>query len=245
MTRRGIHVSIYSLSKPPPSSISQESRALSDAAFYLLPVPFRTLRRKPCSGFLLRHPLRYTSALFRMLAGKHARARDRLRSLMHFGEGAPLAEKMLRDGVTHIHAHFASQSASVARVVHLLTRIPYSFTGHAHDIWQDRAPDARKTGGGGFCRHVLGQCQALAPDRGAADAPSKVHLVYHGLDVDNFPYCNGDGREKNLILSVGRLTRDKGLPRPYSGLRPPCGRGLAFPVRDRRGGGGAAAPRRP
>ncbi len=147
-----------------------------------------------------------------MLAGTHACAKDRLRSLMHFGEGVPLAQQMLRDGVGHIHAHFASQSASVARVVHLLTRIPYSFTGHAHDIWQDRLLMPEKLAEAAFVVTCSDNARRSLLAESPRDAPAKVHLVYHGLDVDNFPYCNGDEREKNLILSIGRLTQTKGFP---------------------------------
>jgi SAM-dependent methyltransferase len=45
------------------------------------------------------------------------------------------------------------------------------------------------------------------------DVSRKVHLVYHGLDVGNFPFFPGnDTREKNLVLSIGRLTAQKGFP---------------------------------
>ena len=57
---------------------------------------------------------------------------------MHFGEGVVLADQARRTRSRTYTPILPSQSASVARVVHLLTGIPYSFTGHAHDIWSDR-----------------------------------------------------------------------------------------------------------
>ncbi len=52
--------------------------------------------------------------------------------------GAYVSEKIEQQGITHLHAHFASRAASVAQVVYLLTGIPYSFTTHAYDIYLSR-----------------------------------------------------------------------------------------------------------
>ena len=212
LARRGIGVSVYSLRKPPLSSISLESLPLSSATHYLLPVAVSCLIRAHLRFFLGR-PLRYAAALLKMVAGSHVRQADRIRSLMHFGEGVVLADRVRADGITHIHAHFASQSASVARVVHLLTGIPYSFTGHAHDVWSDRLLLPEKLKEASFavtCSDMARRSLLAAAGR---DASSKVHLVYHGLDVDNFPYgASREGRERNLVLSIGRLTAIKGFP---------------------------------
>lgn len=227
LKRRGVDPAIYSLRRPPASGVSAESRALYASAFYLLPVPFRGLVGSHVR-FFLAGPLRYAAALVKMLAGGHRRQKDRIRSLMHFGEGAPLAERMVADGVGHVHAHFASQSASVARVIHLLTGIPYSFTGHAHDIWQDRLLLAEKLGEAAFVVTCSDKARRTLLAEARADVSSKVHLVYHGLDIDNFPYANGDGRERNLILAVGRLTQTKGFSDLISACALLARRGFPF-----------------
>src|SRR5260221_8432122 len=44
--------------------------------------------------------------------------------------------RWLRHGqVTHVHAHFAAQPATVTRLAASLTGIPWSFTAHANDIF--------------------------------------------------------------------------------------------------------------
>lgn len=50
-------------------------------------------------------------------------------------EGAVLARWMRRDGVSHVHAHFGTNSAEVCLYAHLLGGIPYSFTVHGPDEW--------------------------------------------------------------------------------------------------------------
>jgi glycosyltransferase involved in cell wall biosynthesis len=131
---------------------------------------------------------------------------------MHFGEGVVLAELMLKDGVTHIHSHYASQSTSVARVIHLLTGIPYSFTGHAHDIWHDQLLLPEKLAEAKFvvtCSKFGRQWLLKQSD---CDVSGKVHVVYHGLDTRKFIPPINEKRKKNLVLSVGRLDEIKGHP---------------------------------
>ena len=40
-------------------------------------------------------------------------------------------------GVTHLHAHFATMAATVARLAGLVADLPYSFTAHAKDIFHE------------------------------------------------------------------------------------------------------------
>jgi glycosyltransferase involved in cell wall biosynthesis len=225
---RGANVRTYSLRKPSPAHFSQEAFSIYSSTYYLLPVRLSTLLKAQLR-FMVLSPVRYVRALWKMLEGTHNRAKDRVRSLLHFGEGVVLSDRMLSDGITHIHAHFASQSTSVARVVHLLTGISYSFTGHAHDIWHDRLLFPEKLLEARFAvtcsdmgrRHLLAQA--------GRDVSGKVHVVYHGLNVDSFPYVPGtEGRERNLILSVGRLTAQKGFPDLIKACSLLKGRGMAF-----------------
>ncbi len=225
---RGFDVRTYSLRRPAAIYFAEEARPIYATTWYLLPVGLSAFVKSHCS-FMLHAPLRYLRAFAKMMTGTHNRPKDRFRSLMHFAEGVVLARKMQEDGVEHIHAHFASQATSVARVVHLLTGIPYSFTGHAHDIWHDRILLPEKLHEARFVatcsqmgrRHLLSQAQS--------DVSAKVHVVYHGLDVDKFPYLpNGEGREKNFILSVGRLTAQKGFPDLIKACAILKGRGIEF-----------------
>ncbi len=209
---RGFDVRTYSLRRPEPSYVAEEARPIYVTTWYLLPVGMSALVASHCS-FIFRGPVEYARTLWRMVGGTHSRPRDRLRSLTHFGEGVVLARRMQHDGITHIHAHFASQAASVARVVHLLTGIPYSFTGHAHDIWHDRILLPEKIEEARFVATCSQMGKRYLVSQAPAGASEKIRVVYHGLDVQAFPYiANGEGRGKDLILSVGRLTPQKGFP---------------------------------
>jgi len=210
--RRGIDVRTYSLRSPASSWMSVEATELKEATSYLLPVPVVDLLRSH-AAFFLRYPARYLTCLWKMVSPPHTRMKDRVRSLMHFGEGVVLAKRMRRDGIGHIHAHYASQSASVARVVHLLTGIPYSFTGHAHDIWHDRLLIPQKLDEAVFVATCSSFGRHWLSKQASRDVSDKIHVVYHGLDTRKFVWPEDEtSREKDLVVSVGSLGETKGFP---------------------------------
>src|SRR5882762_5922861 len=78
----------------------------------------------------LRNPWRFLHTCIALVT------RYRLRSALgYLLYGAYLARHLEREGITHIHAHFATEPASVAQSLHWLTGISYSFTAHAYDIY--------------------------------------------------------------------------------------------------------------
>jgi glycosyltransferase involved in cell wall biosynthesis len=79
-------------------------------------------------GQLLRHPGRWFKAFRTAWAmGQGAPGRI-LRQMAYLVEACWLADKM--DGIQHLHAHFGTNAAAVARLTHILSGVPYSFTVH-------------------------------------------------------------------------------------------------------------------
>ena len=206
---RSIPVRCYSLRRPPVNSLSAEAVALSQETSYLLPLPLKEVLGAHLV-FCFTRPGRYFTCLVKMIFGTHHHLRDRWRSLLHFGEGVVLAKWMQRDGISHIHGQFASQSTSVARVVSLVTGIPYSFSAHAHDIWEDRIllPEKLRETKFAVCCSAHGQAELRK--QGATQDQKKVHLVYHGIDIARFSPPIIERTANRLILSVGRLDAMKG-----------------------------------
>ncbi len=171
-----------------------------------------------------RHPLR----LARITGWAAAQAwRDRrgLRPRAVYAKewmrAAAVADELSRgDSVTHLHAHFAHGTTTVTWWAAHLANLPFSFTGHAKDIYQiDQNPNGlltRKMRSAKFVvtctdanRHHL---QSIAPGR-------PVHLMYHGLNadfarlltkaapVDALPHHP----DRLRVISVGRLVEKKGF----------------------------------
>lgn len=120
---------------------------------------------------------------------------------------------LLRDRkITHVHAHFATASTSVARFASILSGIPYSFTAHAKDIFHedvDREFLRKKFRDAAASITVSDfNVKTLAAEFGADAATLK--RVYNGLDLRRFSYSE-PAAESRQILAVGRLVEKKGF----------------------------------
>ena len=140
--------------------------------------------------------------------------RNRVR---RFGQSTVLAAEW-PDEWQWIHAHFIHTPASVAAFASGILGIPWSVSAHAKDIWT--SPDWELAGKLSSARWAVtcteighGHLQSLAAD------PSRVHLSYHGLDLERFPpfdrtpgVRNGQQQTEPVkILSVGRAVEKKGF----------------------------------
>lgn len=123
-----------------------------------------------------------------------------------------LAQLILTRGITHLHAHFATSSTTVARLASLMTGITYSFTAHAKDIFHESVSAGdlrRKLEQAAFSVTVSRfNLNHLRETFGSA-ADSVIH-VYNGLDLERFNFTTSpEGRP--LIVSIGRLVEKKGF----------------------------------
>lgn len=127
LEQAGVEVRRFTLRAPPadlpdPQDQSEAAKTavvLGQGAFSLLAATV---------GQALRHPGRWLKALrvaVRMGQGAPLRI---VRQMAYLAEACWLAGRM--DGVRHLHAHFGTNPAAVARLMHILTHIPYSFTVH-------------------------------------------------------------------------------------------------------------------
>jgi glycosyltransferase involved in cell wall biosynthesis len=119
--------------------------------------------------------------------------------------------------VRHLHAHFAHGTTTVTWLASTITGLPFSFTGHAKDIYSPSLNPAgllrRKLLAARFavtCTEAnVEHLRAIAPD-------AAVHRVYHGLNADFSRLIDTDRRAAPApnglrVLGVGRLVAKKGF----------------------------------
>jgi glycosyltransferase involved in cell wall biosynthesis len=123
-----------------------------------------------------------------------------------------LAREARLCGVGHLHAHFATVATTVARLAARFAGLPYSFTAHAKDIFQDTVqPDdlRRKLSDAAAVVTVSDYNRQYLLDKYGA-AANRVRRIYNGLDLDEFPYESPQERPARIV-AVGRLIEKKGF----------------------------------
>ncbi len=136
-----------------------------------------------------------------------------------FLHGVALADELLRDrAIRHVHAHFAHGATTVTWLAATIAGLPFSFTGHAKDIYSAKLNPAgllrRKLMAAKFavtCTEAnLHHLLQIAPK-------AVVHRVYHGLNADFSRLLEAEavpnGRPSGdlRLLGVGRLVAKKGF----------------------------------
>ena len=119
--------------------------------------------------------------------------------------------------VSRLHSHFIHTPASVTRYAAMMLGLDWSCSAHAKDIWtspdwelSEKLDEARWTVTCTASGHA--HLQSLAAD------PARVHLSYHGLDLQRFDPFAGrrhvrDGTrpaDPVRFVSVGRAVAKKG-----------------------------------
>ncbi|MEX0351241.1 MAG: glycosyltransferase family 4 protein [Paracoccaceae bacterium] len=139
--------------------------------------------------------------------------------IRRFGQACVLAAE-LPVAVTGLYAHFLHTPSSVARYAAIMRGLPWSFAAHAKDIWTSPEWELREKLTAASHGATFGAtCTAFGARhlRALSDDPTRVDLVYHGLDLSRFPLPDPrPPRAANApfhMLSVGRLVEKKGFDR--------------------------------
>lgn len=138
----------------------------------------------------------------------------RLPSLV--AEALWLLERTRALGIEHVHAHFATDSALTAHLLHSLGGPGYSLTAHAKDIYRSTVdPNALRllVEGSRFTVTVCDANVAHVARLIGSRAATKLRRLYNGVDIDRFaPNEVGESsRDPATVLTIGRLVEKKGF----------------------------------
>ena len=199
---------IFSLRAADESVIHEEARRLLPRT---LSVPyFLSWRILHAHVALLRRSRRrYLAALTGLIVGSGWSLEFLAKNLMLFPKIGWLAHWALANGVTHLHAGWATYPASAALAVSEIAGIPFSFSGHAHDIYLDASELPQKLRRAAFVSTCTvsnaSYLRALAPDC----PPDRVVVVRHGIRSSDYVAARAGPLN---VLSVGTLHPHKGFP---------------------------------
>jgi glycosyltransferase involved in cell wall biosynthesis len=120
--------------------------------------------------------------------------------------------RLQRNGIRHLHAHFAGMAARTAFWINQFFGIQYSFTAHANDIFapRDFVISLAKLLANAAAIVTVSDYSAEFLRNRFPETAAKVHRIYNGVDLSRFhPVDFGSGIP--AIVSIGRLIEKKGF----------------------------------
>ena len=112
--------------------------------------------------------------------------------------------------VSLVHSQWIHSCGTIGMYGAWLLGVPFSFTGHAADLFRERAALRDKIRRASFIVCISSFHRDFYLDEGAR--PEQLHTVYCGIDVDRFTFePRAAMPARPLLLSVGRLVEKKGF----------------------------------
>lgn len=126
-----------------------------------------------------------------------------------------MAEDAKARGITHFHAHFGSDTTTVACLAARVVGGTYSFTAHAKDIYHtyvspraDAVMRSAKMRGAAFVATVSDynarHLSQLCPE-------ARIVRLYNGIDLSAFAPIDPPQRQPGHLIAVGRMVPKKGF----------------------------------
>ncbi len=216
LRRAGIGVEVFSLKPPEPQQQTELLASLDVPVWYLpqrsqlgrLSLEYRNYRQEERSGSSLAHEVEGVAVS--PYPGKKP-----IQAMTLQLQAAVLGVLTQSRGFDHLHAHFASDAATVAMLASRQNGLSFSFTAHAKDIYhsysdpeQDRVFLRRKLLEARFVVTVsdYNRRYLLELSQGRAE----VHRIYNGVDLQRLSPPAAP-RKQRLIVAVGRLVEKKGF----------------------------------
>jgi colanic acid/amylovoran biosynthesis glycosyltransferase len=221
---RGMDVRILSLKHPSEQLVQTDAQALLGRVVYppkgwalatralkaALSSPLSTLREwKGLSPLLLRDPVAW------------------VKSIVVWWRALGSLEEVRRLRVEHIHAHWATYPSTAAMWMAARTRLRFSFTAHAHDIFVNDHLVKMKLGRAAFGVAISSFNRHYLAERFSPAARSSLRVIHCGVPTQRLRF-EPAGRMTGRVVSVGRLDPIKGFEHLIDACAILAARGLAF-----------------
>ncbi len=209
LIEHGIDLRVYSLRHPASAVRPHGASALIESTVYP-PAPTSADLRNAHREVLRAMPTTYLSTLATLV-------RDHIRSPRLLGKVVAtwpqtvyFAARARRDQVQHIHANWATYPAAAAFAIARLTGLPWSFSGHASDIFLEATGLAKKIRAARFVTTCTADSRRYLLRIAGDIDPGRVHTIYHGTDLSAFRTRRAEPADLHVI-AVGTLRDCKGF----------------------------------
>ena len=138
--------------------------------------------------------------------------RGMIHHIVYLAEACVLADWIIKENIKHIHAHFGTNSTTVAMLAAEITTGTFSFTVHGPEEF-DKAEFIglpEKIRKAKFVAAITSYCRSQLYRMVGFEHWHKIHLIRCGLDASYFEAPVEKNTASNLFVCVGRLCEQKG-----------------------------------
>ena len=205
----GWDVRLYPLLRQRGDVVHEQARQWSARAVFLSSP--RRVVLGAAARVLARQPRQCLGILASVVRGCAAEPPVLLRSLALLPAALHLADRVRRDGVDHVHAHYATYPLLAAWVAHRLAGASYSVTVHAHDLFVSQAMLRTKLQAADPVIAISEFNREFLRVHVGPALLERTHVVHCGVDTGAYrPATRSTSRLE--LLSIGSL-------QPYKGHR--------------------------
>ncbi len=210
LQQAGLEVQIAALHRDPHGFFEADwARRLDADTRILYPIGVLELIRAAIAA-PIRFGGRYWSALWNALTGPRESLAIRLKGLGHFVVACAWASEIRQRGVARIHSQWIHSGGTVGMFAARLLGVPFSFTGHAADLFRERCALRDKIRQADRIVCISEFHRKFFLENGAR--PEQLVVVYCGIDMSSFVPMPRDETSSRLeIRSSGRLVEKKGF----------------------------------
>lgn len=209
LRRSGVPVSVLSLLATHEDVVQPAAAELVAEASFGSRSPSRLVAAQ--AHWLRRRPLLLLRLWWRVLTQNRSSVGEWLKSIVTLLTAVAWAQDLEQRPPGRLHAHWATHPTLAAYVMSHLLDVPYGFTSHAHDLYNENGMLAEKLRAAELAVTISDYNVELLRRRfgGLAD---KVELVHCGVDRESFrPTAVRAGRLDPLhVLCVASLSEYKG-----------------------------------
>lgn len=209
--RLGHMVFLYPLICQDQTIIHKEAKKWIDRAICIPYLSFSIIKENFLVFFS--SPTKYISILVKIIWDNRSSLDFLTKGIILFAKTVFTAKHMNKNGIEHIHAHYATHPALAAWIIHQLTGLPYSITIHSHDIYDCHAMLETKLRDAKFLAPISNYNIIYLKGLLGDWVAEKSHVVHCGINPNNYHATsrkNSSQREIFHIIQIGSLHWKKG-----------------------------------
>jgi len=211
LERQGNEVARYALRTDTSELVDQEDKVELEKTHYLLKQPF-WIFIKTCFLQLFKNTTGFIKALGLTVKIGWNSDRGLTRHFIYFMEACLLQKWLQGSGVSHIHAHFGTNSTTVVMLCHILGGPKYSFTVHGPEEFDKPVfiSLGEKIKHSDFVVAISSFGKSQLFRWISHDLWHKVKIVHCGLEKAFYDIDIPPAKQNRKLVCVGRLCEQKG-----------------------------------